>query len=269
METISILGCGWLGTPLAYRLLQEGFKVKGSTTHTEKLPSLREMGIQPFLIRLDPQLSGQQAAAFLEADVLIINIPPQVQKWGPQHHPQQIASLLEAIGRQERLRVLYISSTSVYPAEGENLTEAAALPEAPGANKVLLEAELLLSKALGGQLTILRCGGLMGYDRISGKWSQGAEVANTPVNYLHRDDAVEIILQIIKQEKWGQTYNAVAPEHPSRASLYQKNAAMFGWTPARIVATDRHKTISPAKLLQELGYQFIHPDPLAFPYTVK
>lgn len=268
METISILGCGWLGTPLAYRLLQEGYNVKGSTTHVEKLPSLQDIGIKPYLIRLDPQLSGQQAAAFLEADVLIINIPPLVQKWGPQHHPQQIASLLETIGKQERLRVLYISSTSVYPNKGEDLTETAADAEAPGANRVLLEAELLLSTALAGRLSILRCGGLMGYNRISGKWSQGAEVAHTPVNYLHRDDAVEIILQIIKQEKWGQTYNAVAPEHPSRADIYQKNADLFGWAPAKIVATDQHKTISPAKLQQELAYKFIHPDPLAFPYTV-
>lgn len=267
METISILGCGWLGTPLAYRLLQEGYVVKGSTTHTEKLPSMREIGIKPYLIRLVPQLNSPHAGEFFKTDALLINIPPLVQKWGSQHHPKQIASILAAIRKQEQLRVIYISSTSVYPATGENLTEAATDPEAPGANKVLLEAESLLKTAIGNRLTILRCGGLMGYDRISGKWSQGAEVASTPVNYLHRNDAVEIILQILKQEKWGQTYNAVAPEHPSRADIYQKNARLFGWAPANIVATDQHKTISSAKLQQELGYKFIYPDPLAFPYT--
>ncbi len=33
----SILGCGWLGKPLAVSLLDEGFNVKGSTTSEEKL----------------------------------------------------------------------------------------------------------------------------------------------------------------------------------------------------------------------------------------
>jgi 3-hydroxyisobutyrate dehydrogenase-like beta-hydroxyacid dehydrogenase len=32
MTKISILGCGWLGFPLAKALLKDGFTVKGSTT---------------------------------------------------------------------------------------------------------------------------------------------------------------------------------------------------------------------------------------------
>ncbi len=267
MKTISILGCGWLGAPLAFRLLQEKYNVKGSTTRTEKLPSLRDIGVKPYLIRLDPQLSGQHAAEFFRADVLIIDIPPLVQKHGAQHHPQQIEAVLEAVSEHEQLKVIYISSTSVYPAAGNDLREEQADPEAPGANITLLKAEALLKSALGDRVTILRSGGLMGYDRISGKWSRGTEVADTPVNYLHRDDAVEIILQLIKQEKWGKTYNAVSPHHPSRSSIYQKNAETFGWQPAAVAATTQHKTISPAKLQQELGYSFIFPDPLDFTYT--
>jgi 3-hydroxyisobutyrate dehydrogenase-like beta-hydroxyacid dehydrogenase len=30
-ESISILGCGWLGLPLAGELVREGYAVKGST----------------------------------------------------------------------------------------------------------------------------------------------------------------------------------------------------------------------------------------------
>lgn len=35
MPTVSILGCGWLGLPLAEQLLAEGYSVKGSTTRAE------------------------------------------------------------------------------------------------------------------------------------------------------------------------------------------------------------------------------------------
>jgi 3-hydroxyisobutyrate dehydrogenase-like beta-hydroxyacid dehydrogenase len=52
MTQISILGCGWLGLPLAKALLENGFAVKGSTTSQEKLSVLENSGIQPFLIAL-------------------------------------------------------------------------------------------------------------------------------------------------------------------------------------------------------------------------
>ncbi|EMR01279.1 Rossmann-fold NAD(P)-binding domain-containing protein [Cesiribacter andamanensis] len=268
MTTISILGCGWLGTPLARRLLSEGYAVKGSTTTAQKLPSLRDVGIQPYLLRLDPQPEGQKTEDFFQTDILLIDIPPQTGRRGNDFHPRQIQALLEILTPHTLLKVLYISSTSVYPDEGEALTEDALDPSAPGANQALIRAEALLQEALGERLTILRCGGLMGYDRIPGKWSKGGEVADTPINYLHRDDAIGIIVELLAQDKWGQVYNACSPLHPSRAAIYQKTAAQQGWPPPKVTATDKHKTISPQKLQQELGYRFTYPDPLDFSYTL-
>ena len=47
MTKISILGCGWLGFPLAKALLSKGLSVKGSTTSSEKLATLEKAGITP------------------------------------------------------------------------------------------------------------------------------------------------------------------------------------------------------------------------------
>ena len=52
MKQISILGCGWLGMPLAKSLLEKGFSVKGSTTSLEKISAIQSNGIQPFQIEL-------------------------------------------------------------------------------------------------------------------------------------------------------------------------------------------------------------------------
>ena len=52
MTNISILGCGWLGVPLAKALLEKGFSVNGSTTSTEKISTLENAEISPFLIEL-------------------------------------------------------------------------------------------------------------------------------------------------------------------------------------------------------------------------
>ncbi|WP_321539617.1 NAD(P)-binding domain-containing protein [Flavobacterium piscinae] len=48
MKQISILGCGWLGMPLAKHLLQKGYSIKGSTTTETKLELLQNEGITPF-----------------------------------------------------------------------------------------------------------------------------------------------------------------------------------------------------------------------------
>jgi 3-hydroxyisobutyrate dehydrogenase-like beta-hydroxyacid dehydrogenase len=50
MTKISILGCGWLGLPLAKVLVKNGFSVKGSTTTQDKILVLKQLGVDPFLI---------------------------------------------------------------------------------------------------------------------------------------------------------------------------------------------------------------------------
>jgi len=47
---ISILGCGWLGLPLAEHFRDAGYSVKGSTTSDDKIELLKGKQIAPFLI---------------------------------------------------------------------------------------------------------------------------------------------------------------------------------------------------------------------------
>ena len=77
MNKISILGCGWLGLPLAKSLLLKGYEVKGSTTSESKLEVLKNAGISPFQIQLEEhQIIGKIEDFLKETDVLIIDIPP-------------------------------------------------------------------------------------------------------------------------------------------------------------------------------------------------
>ncbi len=54
LSIISVLGCGWLGLPLAEDLIDKGYKVKGSTTTESKLNGFLEKGINPYYINLTP-----------------------------------------------------------------------------------------------------------------------------------------------------------------------------------------------------------------------
>ncbi|MGB5275232.1 MAG: NAD(P)-binding domain-containing protein [Flavobacteriaceae bacterium] len=51
-KRIGILGCGWLGLPLAESLLKKGYRIHGSTTSEEKIEMLQHKGIDAFLVSL-------------------------------------------------------------------------------------------------------------------------------------------------------------------------------------------------------------------------
>ena len=80
MKKISILGCGWLGLPLAKTLIEKGNSVKGSTTSIEKIIILKELEIEPYTISLSAnEIKGNINSFLDQSEVLIINIPPKLR----------------------------------------------------------------------------------------------------------------------------------------------------------------------------------------------
>ena len=78
---VSILGCGWLGFPLAKKLIEIGFEVKGSTTSENKLAVLKSNKIAPYLLELTENKISACISDFLnDSDILIIDIPPGLRK---------------------------------------------------------------------------------------------------------------------------------------------------------------------------------------------
>jgi nucleoside-diphosphate-sugar epimerase len=272
--TVSILGCGWLGLPLAEFLISKGFTVKGSTTHPEKARRLKQAGIQPFIMNFTPHPQKDQLddlPNFLKADVLIIAIPPQAGRQGDQFHPLQIMHLSEHLKLSGLDKIIYISSTSIYADENREVTEDEPIAQTD-ANAALRRAEEILS-GLHRKLTILRCSGLMGYDRVPGKYFIGKNnltTGNVPVNFVHRDDVIGIIYEVMRQEKWSEIFNVVAPIHPVRKDIYLRNAAEFGWEAPTFMEGEMpaYKVVNGNKLIEALHYTFQYPDPLQFKYEM-
>ncbi|WP_420151331.1 SDR family NAD(P)-dependent oxidoreductase [Spirosoma sp.] len=269
---ISILGCGWLGLPLAEHLLTQGYQVKGSATSDEKVGLLKAKGIDAYMLLLNPEPDGN-LASLLQADTLIINIPPRARKQGNEFHPKQISSLVESIQKSQLKHVIYVSTTSVYPDLNRIVVEEDVVTPAQSAAPALLEAEnLILSLAPNRVVTVLRLGGLLGYERIPGKYVAGRTVdtGDEPVNYIHRDDALRVLTATVQQTPAG-TFNVVAPNHPAREAIYRKNSADFGFQLPTLVAPIApvpYKIVSADKLSQTLNYSFQYPDPLQFYYQL-
>lgn len=265
MTQISILGCGWLGLPLAKSLLQNGFPIKGSTTSLEKISLLESEGITPFLVRLEEQQICASVADFLaDSQILIINIPPKLRGGSTENFVAKITTLLPFIENSTVEKVLFVSSTSVYGEDNEVVTEATVLnPDTEGGRQLAI-VENVLQKNSRFQTTILRFGGLISDDRnpvrfLSGR--ENIENPDTPINLIHQDDCIGIIEKIIALNSWGETYNAVAPFHPTRQEYYTQKATKLNLALPKFAASNIivGKTILNNKLIEALDYSFIKP----------
>lgn len=269
--TISILGCGWLGLPLAESLVSKGFTVKGSTTSPDKISDLESAEIQPFLIKLEPELSGENIDKFFNSELLFINIPPGLRVNSPDFYMSQLALLMKKVNTSTIQKIIFISTTSVYSELNREVAEIDADQVHP-----LYKAEQFISQnAENKQIMILRCGGLMGYERIPAKYfagKKGLTTGDIRVNYVHRDDVIGIVETIIAKEIYGETFNVVAPEHPTRKEVYEKACLEHNYEmPEFVTPKEPHdfKIISPKKLLVFTGYEFKYANPLDFYYERK
>jgi nucleoside-diphosphate-sugar epimerase len=272
MSRVSIIGLGWLGKPLAEYLQKLGMEVNGSTTSLEKAKKLKTEGIPAFQFQLDPYPKGLAYDTLFNVDILFINIPPKTKSMPETFHPEQIRFLKEMIVQAGVKKVIYVSSTSVYPDLCQIAKEEDFLNEENTGNRVLLTSEKLLSKDKVFDLTIIRFGGLLGVDRIPGKYFSGKENVdgNAPVNYIHQEDAVRLAAWIVEKGLWNQTFNGVSPLHPTRKEVFEKNAKDLGFPPPKSYASESGpwKKIAADKILGT-GFMFKFSDPLDFSYSAQ
>lgn len=272
-KKIAILGCGWLGLPLAKSLLSKGYKVKGSTTSESKLDLLKNAGISPFQIQLEEhQIIGNIEDFLKETNVLVIDIPPGLRRETSTSKEMtfvnKIKNLIPFIEKSDVQKVVFVSSTSVY---GDSfpiveITEETQPNPDTESGKQLVIAETLLQSNPNFKTMVIRFGGLLGDDRHPVKFLAGrtnVENPDAPVNMIQREDCIGIIeksLNFARDDnwEWNQIFNAVAPQHPTRKAYYHKKAEIFH-LPLPTFAENsesKGKIISSEKVETILGYSF-------------
>lgn len=268
VKSISILGCGWLGLPLATRLVEAGWTVRGSTTSLEKLKTLENAGITPFRVVLDGQ-DSLLPLAFFDAEVLFLNVPPQRRAPNVQARVQdQIQRVMQAAARGGVTWIVFASSTSVYANLNREVTEADARTGTPERTSglALRAAEDTLEQA-PFDVTILRYAGLYGPERFPGRFmagKTGVDGADAPVNLVHLDDAVGVAEAVLAQNVRNEVFNVCADTHPTRQRLYTQAAESLGLEPPQFSDEPKpFKIVGNAHLKARLGYVFQHPDPVA------
>ena len=270
MTKISIIGLGWIGLPLAQLLQERGHNVVGSTTTAEKKTKIEGLGLEAVEFALVPFPQGKAFQKLFLSEVLVINIPPRSKTTDGEFYLEQLKFLRSMVDQSKIQKLIFVSSTGIYPdqtrekpySEDEEITL-----ETTG-NITQLKGEETFQGF--GKLTVVRFGGLLGDDRIPGKYVAGREnvSGHTRVNYIYRNDAVRLLAWIIEKGLWNEVYNGVAPVHALRKDIYEQNVRELGFEPPRSyqnASGSDDRLISGDKILST-GFEFKYPNPLNFPY---
>jgi len=179
---------------------------------------------------------------FYRCDTLVIALPPSIN-----NYLNILEQNFKHLNKNNIPQVVFLSSISFYRGKS-----------------IVVMAEKLILK-LHKDSVILRLGGLMGYDRIAGKYTTNKKIINGYTNYIHKDDVVAIIYKIIELKLNNCIYDLVAPIQTTKEKIYNQNAIQFGF--AKSIFEKRFESklnLTPKKLCEDLNYKFIKPCVLEF-----
>jgi len=258
IKSISILGSGWLGQPLAADLVQQGYQLKLSTRKQSKLNSLKSANLDAFIV--DTAKLDAQTADFLTADLLIINITSK--------DITAFETLIKQLEQSTVKKVIFVSSSSVYLSNNQVVSED---KQHENSDSVLFQIEQLFQQNSHFSTTIIRLAGLIGPKRHPGRFFQNDKVIkhpDNPVNLVHLDDCLAIISAVIKQQQWGQVFNACADNHPTKREFYKYASSSLGLGEPQCspLESGDYKIVSNLKVKNILSYTFIHPDIMKIEY---
>jgi len=225
-KSIGIVGCGWLGEPLSQELKKS------------------------YDVECFKRESTWQDDSFWQRDIIIIAINTK------DNYLETLKKI--ALLAKPSCSMILMSSTSIYREFDSDVDESSKITKP----SLIKDAEDLISDSKE-RVLILRLGGLMGEDRVAGRWKSANDFSDGYVNYIHRDDVIGIVKKIIDTGLERGIYNLVAPQHPTRKEIHEKNSRKYGSDIGNFRGFTKRRVLSD-KLLKEIGYTFLHPDPLGF-----
>ena len=246
-KSIGILGCGWLGTPVAEHFINKGFAVVGSTTRNQKLNELSQKGINPVLVNIDEE--NNDFSELFKVDYLLINIPSK--------NIEGFKSVVKQLEKSSVKKVIFVSSTSVYQNTNDWVVEDNESLLKPCA---LLTIENLFTNNKSFETTVIRFSGLTNEDRHPGRFFTNKPIADSdaPVNMIVLEDCIELIDKVIEGEVWNQIFNGCGDEHIAKKEYYTsaKKDLNLPLPEFNIKAEKDFKIVSNAKAKQILKHNF-------------
>lgn len=281
--SVGIIGCGWLGKPLAASLLDQGVSVLATSSQQANVDKLNQQGISAQQLLLPANIEELNQHEIFAQQCLVIAVTPQFKK-GQADYAIKIAQLVDAAKKRGIVQqIILLSSTAVYQGlEGLvdentnlNLDELSSVESGSvrlgslGKTQVLNMAEQAVLN-FNSKGCVLRLAGLVGPDRHPGKFLLAKRTltnSTAPVNLIHQQDAVGLIMALLTTESSQGVFNGVSDTHVTKALYYQTAAKSLGLELPSFSADntlDSTRIVNGNKAKKHLDYSFIYPDLLAW-----
>jgi nucleoside-diphosphate-sugar epimerase len=279
---VLVVGCGYVGLPLAAELARLGHTVFGLHRSADANDALQRASI----ILLQADITQPATLANLPCDFdWVVNCVASggggVEDYR-RLYLQGMRNLIEWLvpGQANGTpRFVYTSSTGVYGQnDGSLVDETSPTEPASETARVLVETENLLlaaGRAENFPALVLRAAGIYGPGRgyLLKQFLRGeARIEGTGarmLNMIHRDDLIHAIIAALERGRGGEIYNAVDDEPVSQLEFFQWLANKLGQPLPPAVPEDAtaprkrgltNKCVSNHKLKSELGFAFTFPD---------
>ena len=258
MHKIGILGCGWLGFPLAEILIKKGYDVKGTSTSIDKVEQLKKIGVKSYHFLFNSK-EISTSLFFKSIDTLVITIPFIKRTKESLYDYILIDLLIKRIKNESIKKVIYLSSISVYDSKKGIVDESSTCDpsSSSGINTLKIENQLNNGDFITSHI---RLGGLIGGSRhpiytLSGKkFYKGNEL----INLINQKDALGIIVKVINTLNIeNEIFNAVTPFHPSKKDYYSRIADQKKILPPIFLKAENiKKIINSNRVIKHLKFKF-------------
>jgi nucleoside-diphosphate-sugar epimerase len=206
-----IIGCGYIGLPLALRLQQKGHDIIAWVHSAASAASLAEYPFHRIVTGSVADRDVWDAAG--EAIDLVIHCASSGHGDEAAYEEVFLQGARMMGERQPRAKRFFVSSTSVYgQTQGEVVTEESPAEPLAATGRILREAERV---ALASGATVVRSAGIYGPNRavLFEKLRRGEAVIEGDglrwINQIHQRDLVAALAHLIEACAHGEIYNAV------------------------------------------------------------
>jgi nucleoside-diphosphate-sugar epimerase len=282
-QTITILGCGYLGSALAKQCISKGWTVSALTRNSAKAKDLRAMGVDKVI---EAQIEDENWHDQLDSSQdFVVNCVGAASSDAQGYISSYIEgqdSVMKWLQQGSVKTFVFTSSTSVYPQSGKRFVdETASCVGVSEKGGLLLAAEQKCFPPVSSisRSFILRLSGLYGPGRhlLMNKVKQGEDIDGNEdriLNLIHRDDAANAVISCLQADEsnLGRIYNVSDGTHATRGQIVAWLAESLNLstpsfkgddeegTPNRKVSNNRildDLSWSPEYSNYQLGYQSI------------
>ena len=236
MKSVSIVGLGWLGLPLARHLKNLGWEVKGSKRTHEGVEQMRLIRLESYYLELTPEINADpdDLTDLLSVDALVINIPPSQYFFDLENYVVGVKNLVNEALLYGVTHLIFISSTSVFAEVSGKFDENCQPQPSSDVGKALVEIENWLF-----------------------------QLQDIDVDVIRLDDCARAIQLLLETPSYQRLYHLCAPEHPSRAEYYTRMAEKLGLNSPHFLCDedDPKREIVADKICRELEFVYQYPDP--------